>query len=89
VKIQEDDKETIISNFKFYNMDDTINLDTANLENVRKNLTINCDYYSKYNNLDKKQKLYMKTNADNVNYSFPILIIIFIAIFGETAFIKS
>ncbi len=89
VKIQEDDKETIISNFKFYNMDDTINLDTSNLENVRKNLTINCDYYSKYNNLDKKQKLYMKTNADNVNYSFPILIIIFIAIFGETAFIKS
>ena len=87
--IQEENKETIISNFKFYNMDDTINLDISKIENIRRNLTINCDYYSKYNNLDKKQKLYMKTNADNVSYAFPVLLIIFIAIFGETAFIKS
>jgi hypothetical protein len=70
-------------------MDDTINLEVGNLENIRKNLNINCDYYSKYNNLDKKQKLYMKINTDNVGYTFPILIIIFVVIFGETAFIKS
>ena len=87
--IQDDNKETIISNFKFYNMDDTINLDISNLETIRKTLNINCDYYSKYNNLEKKQKLYMKINTDNVCYSFPILIIIFVVIFGETAFIKS
>lgn len=88
-KIEDENTSSIVSNFKFYNIDDTINLDVNNLENVRKNLTINCDYYSKYNNMDKKQKLYMKTNVDNVGYSFPILIIIFVAIFGETAFIKS
>ena len=88
-KIEEDNKETIVSNFKFYNTDDTISLDTSNMENIRKNLTINCDYYSKYNNLDKKQKNYMKINTDNVGFAFPILLIIFVAIFGETAFIKS
>jgi hypothetical protein len=88
-KIEEDNKETIVSNFKFYNTDDTISLDTSNMENVRKNLTINCDYYSKYNNLDKKQKNYMKINTDNVGFAFPVLLIIFVAIFGETAFIKS
>ena len=88
-KIEDDNKENIISNFKFYNMDDTINLEVSNLENIRRNLSINCDYYSKYNNLDKKQKLYMKINTDNVGYTFPILIIIFVVIFGETAFIKS
>jgi hypothetical protein len=88
-KIEEDNKETIVSNFKFYNTDDTISLDTSNMENIRKNLTINCDYYSKYNNLDKKQKNYMKINTDNVGFAFPVLLIIFVAIFGETAFIKS
>jgi len=88
-KIQDENKESIVSNFKFYNTDDTISLDSSNMENIRKTLTINCDYYSKYNNMDKKQKLYMKINADNVAYSFPILIIIFVVILGETAFIKS
>jgi len=88
-KIEEDNKESIVSNFKFYNVEDTINLDSSNMENVRKNLTINCDYYSKYNNLDKKQKNYMKINTDNVGFAFPVLLIIFVAIFGETAFIKS
>jgi hypothetical protein len=88
-KIQDENKESIISNFKFYNTDDTISLDSSNMENIRKTLTINCDYYSKYNNMDKKQKLYMKINADNVAYSFPILIVIFAVILGETAFIKS
>jgi hypothetical protein len=39
--------------------------------------------------MDKKQKLYMKINADNVAYSFPILIVIFAVILGERAFIKS
>jgi hypothetical protein len=88
-KIQDENKESIVSNFKFYNTDDTISLDSSNMENIRKTLTINCDYYSKYNNMDKKQKLYMKINADNVAYSFPILIVIFAVILGETAFIKS
>ena len=88
-KIEEENKNLIISNFKFYNMDDTINLEVDNMESVRRNLTINCDYYSKYNNMDKKQKMYMKENTDNVGYSFPVLLIIFVAIFGETAFIKS
>jgi hypothetical protein len=88
-KIEEDNKESIVSNFKFYNVEDTINLDSSNMENIRKNLTINCDYYSKYNNLDKKQKNYMKINTDNVGFAFPVLLIIFVVIFGETAFIKS
>lgn len=87
--IQEEKKDLIISNFKFYNIDDTIKLDSSNIENVRRILRINDDYYSKYNNMDKKQKLNMKINADNVAYSFPVLLVIFIAILGETAFIKS
>jgi hypothetical protein len=73
----------ITTNYNFYNRDD-------NIKNIiQKQLIINCDYYSKYNNMDSKQLSYFKINADNVNYNFPILMIIFLIILGEPIFIKS
>jgi hypothetical protein len=75
--------DVITNNFNFYNRDD-------NIKNIiQKQLIINCDYYSKYNNMDSKQLSYFKINADNVNYNFPILMIIFLIILGEPIFIKS
>jgi hypothetical protein len=75
--------DAITNNFNFYNRDD-------NIKNIiQKQLIISCDYYSKYNNMDSKQLSYFKINADNVNYNFPILMIIFLIILGEPIFIKS
>ena len=89
IKVTNDEtiKTDIINNFKFYNTDETIN--NTELSNIRKDLYIDCDYYNKYSNMDKKTKNYMKINADNVSYSFPVLLVIFIAIFFEPIFIKS
>lgn len=89
IKVTNDEtiKTDIINNFKFYNTDETIN--NTELSNIRKDLYIDCDYYNKYSNMDKKTKNYMKINADNVSYSFPVLLVIFIAIFCEPIFIKS
>ena len=75
--------DTITTNFNFYNQDDIVK------NTIQKQLTINCDYYNKYNNLDSKQLSYFKLNADNVNYNFPILLIVFIIVLGEPIFIKS
>jgi hypothetical protein len=73
----------IKSGFNFYNKDDIVK------DIIIKQLKINCDYFSKYNNLDTKQLSYFKMNSDNVNYNFPILMIIFLIVLGEPAFIKS
>ena len=75
--------DAIMTNFNFYNRDDNVK------STIQKRLTISCDYYSKYNNMDSKQLSYFKINADNVNYNFPILMIIFLIILGEPIFIKS
>ena len=75
--------DAITTNYNFYNRDDNIK------STIQKRLTISCDYYSKYNKLDSKQLSYFKINADNVNYNFPILMIIFLIILGEPIFIKS
>ena len=75
--------DTITTNFNFYNKEDIVK------NTIQKRLTISCDYYSKYNKLDSKQLSYFKINADNVNYNFPILMIIFLIILGEPIFIKS
>ena len=74
---------TITSNYNFYNKEEIIK------EPIRKQLIINCDYGSKYNKLDTKQLSYFKINADNVSYNFPILMVIFLIVLGEPAFIKS
>ena len=73
----------IKSGFNFYNKDDIVK------DTIIRQLKINCDYFSKYNNLDTKQLSYFKINSDNVNYNFPILMIIFLIVLGEPAFIKS
>ena len=73
----------IKSGFNFYNKDDIVK------DIIIRQLKINCDYFSKYNNLDTKQLSYFKMNSDNVNYNFPILMIIFLIVLGEPAFIKS
>lgn len=89
-QIEETNKDLIISNFKFYNINgETINLEPSNIDNVRKELIIKCDYYNKYNSFNKKDKINMKYNADNVGYNFPILMIIFLIILSEIGFIKS
>jgi hypothetical protein len=73
----------IKSGFNFYNKDDIVK------DIIIRQLKINCDYFSKYNNLDTKQLSYFKMNSDNVNYNFPILMIIFLIVLGEPIFIKS
>lgn len=75
--------DAITTNFNFYNQDDIIKT------TIQKQLIINCDYYNKYNKLDTKQLSYFKINADNVNYNFPILMVIFLIVLGEPIFIKS
>ena len=75
--------DAITTNYNFYNRDDNIK------STIQKRLIISCDYKSKYNNMDSKQLSYFKINADNVNYNFPILMIIFLIILGEPIFIKS
>jgi hypothetical protein len=75
--------DAITTNFNFYNKEDIVK------NAIQKRLTIGCDYYSKYNKLDSKQLSYFKINANNVNYNFPILMIIFLIILGEPIFIKS
>jgi hypothetical protein len=75
--------DAIVTNYNFYNKDDNIK------NTIQKRLIISCDYYSKYNNMNSKQLSYFKINSDNVNYNFPILIIIFLIILGEPIFIKS
>ena len=77
---------SIISNYKFYNPDD---LDEINLENLKKEVSINCNYYNKYNQVDKKQLSIMKMNADIVSFNFPVLAVIFLIFLGEPLFIKS
>jgi hypothetical protein len=74
---------TITSNYNFYNKEEIIK------EPIRKQLIINCDYGSKYNKLDTKQLSYFQINANNVSYNFPILMVIFLIVLGEPAFIKS
>ena len=73
----------ITANYNFYNKEEIIK------EPIRKQLIINCDYNSKYNKLDTKQLSYFSTNANNVSYNFPILMVIFIIVLGEPVFIKS
>jgi hypothetical protein len=77
--------ESITDNYKFYNINETIIKNPI----IQKQLTINDNYYSKYNNLTMKQLSYFKLNTDNVCYNFPILMVIFLIIGGETLFIKS
>ena len=80
------ERSVITENYKFYNTEDYTKSDPI----FSRRLTINNDYYSKYNNLDTKQLTYFKINADNVSYNFPILMVIFLVILGgEPLFIKS
>ena len=76
----------IISNYKFYNPDDN---EEIKLEELRKEISINCNYYNKYNDIDKKQLSIIKTNADIVSFNFPVLAVIFLIFLGEPLFIKS
>jgi hypothetical protein len=77
---------SIISNYKFYNPDD---IDEIKLDELKKEVSINCNYYNKYNDVDKKQLSIMKMNADIVSYNFPVLAVIFLIFLGEPLFIKS
>jgi len=78
--------DSIISNYKFYNTED---VDTIDLTNLRKELTINCNYYNKYNDINTKQILTMKNNTTAVAYNFPVLVVILVIFLGESLFIKS
>jgi len=78
------EKEIILNNYKFYNPD-IYNINDF----VIKQLTINCNYSNKYNNMDTSQKELFKKNCDNVAYNFPILMIVIFIVLGQTSFIKS
>jgi len=77
--------DSIISNYKFYNTEE----DNIDLSSLRKELTIACNYYNKYNNINTKQILIMKNNTDAVAYNFPVLLVILLIFLGESVFIKS
>ena len=77
--------DTIISNYTFYNSEET----DIDLEYLRSELKINCNYYNKYNTLNNKQIANIKNNANVVAYNFPVLAVIFLIFLGESIFIKS
>jgi len=85
VKDTSNDQDEIIKNYNFYNPELYNNVK----EFVSENLSINCNYLSKYNNMETSKLDLFKYNSDNVAYNFPVLLIIFIVILGEGFFIKS
>lgn len=78
-------QDEIIKNYNFYNPELYNNIK----EFVKEEITINCNYVNKYNNLETSKLDLFKYNCENVAYNFPVLIIIFIVILGEGFFIKS
>lgn len=78
-------QDEIIKNYNFYNPELYNNIK----EFIKKEISINCNYVNKYNNLETSKLDLFKYNCENVAYNFPVLIIIFIVILGEGFFIKS
>jgi len=78
------EQDEIIKNYNFYNPELYNNIKNFTQEE----LFINCNYVNKYNNLETSKLELFKYNCDNVAYNFPILLIIFVVIFGEAYLIK-
>ena len=75
----------IIFNYNFFN--DEIKHNSK--EFINKDLNLKCNYYNKYNNITTKDLNKIKTNSDNVSYSFFILNIIFAIVLLEPTIINS
>jgi hypothetical protein len=78
------EQDEIIKNYNFYNPELYDNIKDF----TKEELFINCNYVNKYNNLETSKLELFKYNCDNVAYNFPILLIIFVVIFGESYLIK-
>jgi hypothetical protein len=78
------EQDEIIKNYNFYNPELYDNIKDF----TKEELFINCNYVNKYNNLESSKLELFKYNCDNVAYNFPILLIIFVVIFGESYLIK-
>jgi hypothetical protein len=78
-------ESTIISNYNFFNDEVKHN----SIEFINKDLNLKCNYYNKYNNITSKDLNKIKTNSDNVSYSFIILNIIFAIVLLEPTIINS
>jgi len=78
------EQDEIIKNYNFYNPELYNNIKNFTQEE----LFINCNYVNKYNNLETSKLELFKYNCDNVAYNFPILLIIFVVVFGEAYLIK-
>jgi len=80
-----DDTSTVIKNYNFFNNDIFTNNDL-----IKKKLSINCNYYNKYHNMNNKDNTYMYNNIKNVSYNFIVLVIAFsVIIFEPMLIIKS
>ena len=75
----------VIFNYNFFN--DEVKHNSK--EFINKDLNLKCNYYNKYNNITTKDLNKIKTNSDNVSYSFFILNIIFAIVLLEPTIINS
>lgn len=80
-----DDINTVITNYNFFNNNIFTNNDL-----IKKDLSIDCNYYNQYFNMNNKDITQMKNNINNVSYNFIILITAFsVILFEPMLIIKS
>jgi len=73
-----DDKNTVITNYNFFNNNIFTDKDL-----IKRDLSIDCNYYNQYFNMNNKDITQMKNNINNVSYNFIILITAFSVILLE------
>jgi len=80
-----DDTNTVIKNYNFFN-----NSIFTNNDLIKKPLSIDCNYFNKYYNMNNKDNTYMHNNIKNVSYNFLVLVVAFsVIIFEPMLIIKS
>jgi len=80
-----DDTNTVIKNYNFFN-----NSIFTNNDLIKKQLSIDCNYFNKYYNMNNKDNTYMHNNIKNVSYNFVVLVVAFsVIIFEPMLIIKS
>ena len=73
-----DDKNTVITNYNFFNNNIFTDKDL-----IKRDLSIDCNYYNQYFNMNNKDITQMKNNINNVSYNFILLITAFSVILLE------
>jgi hypothetical protein len=80
-----DDTNAVIKNYNFFNSNIMTNNDL-----IKKQLSIDCNYFNKYYNMNNKDNTYMHNNIKNVSYNFIVLVVAFsVIIFEPMLIIKS